>query len=121
MYMKSVVTFGALFLMFATPCFAALRVVGSGDSMRFDPAGFPPSMKAAYETMKVRCVKCHTLERTVVAVTTGVAPITGQPFDRRATKAYGIKMLRKPDSNMTKPEVKVVVELLNYLLDEAAR
>lgn len=119
--MKNVATFAVLFLMLASPCIAGLRVVGSGDSMRFDPAGFPPAMKSAYETMKVRCVKCHTLERTVVAVTTGIAPITGQPFDRRATKAYGIKMLRKPDSNMTKQEVKVVVELLNYLLDESAR
>ena len=119
--MKRVVTVGALFLMLATPCFAALRVVGSGDNMRFDPSGFPPNMKAAYEVMRVRCIKCHTLERTVVAINTGVAPITGQPFDRHATKAYGIKMLRKPDSNMTKQEVKVVVELMNYLLDEAAK
>jgi len=119
--MKSTVAFLAVLLMFATPSFAGLRVVGSGDSVRFDPSGFPPNMKAAYEIMKVRCVKCHTLERTVVAVMTGVAPITGQPFDRHATKAYGIKMLRKPDSNMTKQEVKTVVELLNYLLDEAAK
>lgn len=119
--MKRIMAFLAVLLVAATPCFAALRVVGRGDSMRFDPAGFPPKMKAAYEIMKVRCVKCHTLERTVVAVTTGIAPITGQPFDRHATKAYGIKMLRKPDSNMSKPEVKEVVELLNYLLDEAAR
>jgi hypothetical protein len=119
--MKSGVLLLVALFMFTTPCFAGLRVVGSGDSMRFDPSGFPPNMKAAYDIMKVRCVKCHTLERTVVAVTTGVAPITGQPFDRHATKAYGTKMLRKPDSNMTKPEVKVVVELLNYLLDEAAR
>jgi hypothetical protein len=119
--MKSTVTFLTVFLMLTATCFAGLRVVGSGDSMRFDPAGFPPNMKSAYEIMKVRCIKCHTLERTVVAVTTGIAPITGQPFDRHATKAYGIKMLRKPDSNMTKQEVKVVVELMNYLLDEAAK
>ena len=119
--MKSVVTFLSILLMCTTPCIAALRVVGSGDSMKFDPSAFPPNMKAAYEIMKVRCVKCHTLERTVVAITTGVAPITGQPFDRRATKAYGVKMLRKPDSNMTKQEVKVVVDLMNYLLDETAK
>ncbi|HEY6872519.1 MAG TPA: cytochrome C [Geobacteraceae bacterium] len=119
--MKRVVILFGILLMFTTPCIAGVRVIGSGDSMRFDPSGFPQNMKAAYEIMKVRCVKCHTLERTVIAVTTGVAPITGQPFDRHATKAYGIKMLRKPDSNMTKQEVKTVVELLNYLLDEAAK
>lgn len=111
-----------LFLcLFSTAAQAGLVVVGRGDNMRFDPSAYPPSMKAAYEIMKVRCIKCHTLERTVVAITTGIAPISGQPFDRKATRAYGIKMLRKPDSNMSKQEVKVVVELMNYLLDEAAR
>lgn len=119
--MKSFVTVLVVLLMFTTPCFAALRVVGKGDAMSLDPAGFPPNMRAAYEIMRVKCVKCHTLERTIVAITTGIAPITGQPFDRGATKAYGIKMLRKPDSNMNKQEVKSVVELMNYLIDEAAR
>jgi len=61
------------------------------------------------------------MERTVVAITSVVAPITGQPFDLNATREYGVKMLRKPDSNMNKQEVKVVVDLMNYLLDEAAR
>ena len=78
-------------------------------------------MKPKFEVMKAKCVKCHTMERTIVAIKTGVAPISGQPFDRGATKAYGIKMLRKPDSDMNKEQVKAVVELMNYLLDEAAR
>ena len=105
----------------ATAAHAGLKVIGKGDAMRLDPSGFPPEMKAAYEIMKVKCVKCHTLERTIVAIQTGIAPISGQPFDRGATKAYGIKMLRKPDSNMNKQEVKATVDLMNYLLDEAAR
>jgi L-fucose mutarotase/ribose pyranase (RbsD/FucU family) len=119
--MKCIVTVMALVLMFTTTCFAALRVVGKGDNMAFDPSNFPPNMKADYEIMKVKCIKCHTLERTVVAITTGVAPITGQPFDRNATKAYGVKMMRKPDSGMNKQQVKQVVELMNWLLDEAAK
>jgi hypothetical protein len=119
--MKNIVIVLAFVLMFTTTCFAGLRVVGKGDNMAFDPSGFPPIMKANYEIMKVKCIKCHTLERTVVAITTGVAPITGQPFDRHATKAYGVKMMRKPDSNMNKQEVKQTVELMNWLLDEAAK
>lgn len=111
-----------LFLcLISTAAHAGLTIVGKGDNMRFDPSAFPPAMKASYEIMKVRCIKCHTLERTVVAITTGIAPISGQPFDRKATRAYGIKMLRKPDSNMNKQEVKTVVELMNFLLDQAAR
>lgn len=98
---------------------AGLPVVGRGDAMRLDPSAFPPQMKANYDILRVKCVKCHTLERTIVAIKTGVAPISGQPFDRGATKAYGVKMLRKPDSNMSKTEVKAAVDLLNYLLTQA--
>ena len=105
----------------ATAAHAGLKVVGKGDAMHLDPSGFPPAMKANYEVVRVKCVKCHTLERTIVAIQTGVAPISGQPLDRNATKAYGVKMLRKPDSNMTKPEVKASVELLNFLLAETER
>ncbi|BCG46107.1 hypothetical protein GEOBRER4_n0890 [Citrifermentans bremense] len=105
----------------ATTAHAGLKVVGRGDAMRLDPSSYPPAMKANYDIMRVRCVKCHTLERTIVAIQTGVAPISGQPFDRSATKAYGIKMLRKPDSNMSKPEVKATVDLMNYLLSEAGQ
>ena len=119
--MKKVVLAVALICICSTVAHAALRVVGKGDAMRLDPSGFPPNMKASYEIMRVKCVKCHTLERTIVALQTGIAPISGQPFDRNATKAYGIKMLRKPDSNMNKQEVKAVVELMNYLLDLAER
>lgn len=106
----------------ASPLVAAdLRTVGSGDAMNFDPSGFRDEMKPKFEIMRVKCIKCHTMERTIVAIKTGVAPISGQPFDRGATKAYGIKMLRKPDSDMSKEQVKAVVELMNYLLDETAR
>lgn len=119
--MKSLAILAALVVLFATPCIAGLHIVGKKNTLAFDPSAFPPKMKQHYEIMKVRCIKCHTLERTVVAITTGVAPITGQVFDRGATRAYGIKMLRKPDSNMSRDEVKSVVELMNYLLEEAAK
>ena len=105
----------------ATCAHAGLKVIGKGAATRLDSASFPPAMKANYEIMRVKCVKCHTLERTIVAIQTGVAPISGQPFDRSATKAYGVKMLRKPDSNMNKAEVKASVELMNYLLSEAEK
>ena len=119
--MKTFASVMVAVVLFSAPCFAAIKVVGKGDTMNFDAASIPASMKASFDVMKVKCIKCHTMERTVVAITTGIAPITGQPFDRAATRAYGIKMLRKPDSNMNKQEVKVVVDLMNYLLDEAGK
>lgn len=117
--MKKLLATTLLIVTTATAAHAGLKVVGKGDSMRLDPSAFPPAMKANYDVMRVKCVKCHTLERAIVAIQTGVAPISGQPFDRSATKAYGVKMLRKPDSDMSKPQVKQVVDLMNYLLSEA--
>jgi len=119
--------FRAFFVAAALCCAASplaaidLKTVGSGEALTFDPSGFRDDMKPKFEIMKVKCIKCHTMERTVIAVKTGVAPVSSQPFDRGATKAYGIKMLRKPDSDMNKEQVKAVVELMNYLLDEVAR
>jgi L-fucose mutarotase/ribose pyranase (RbsD/FucU family) len=119
--MKNIFLIGVLSLMLSSPCYAALKTVGSGDAMRLDPTDFPADMKAKYEIMKVKCVKCHSMERAIIALKTGIAPISGQLFDQSATKAYGIKMMRKPDSNMSKEETQAVVQLLNFLLDEAAR
>jgi hypothetical protein len=119
--MKRLILAFALATFAAAPANAALKTIGKGDSLRFDPNSIPANMKPSFKIMEVKCVKCHTLERTVVAIQTGIAPISGQPFDRAATKAYGVKMLRKPDSNMNKQEVKAVVDLMNYLLDEAGK
>lgn len=119
--MKKTAAFIILCCLITTAAHAGLSVIGKGDSMRLDPSKFPAPMKANYDILRTKCVKCHTLERTIVAIQTGVAPISGQIFDRNATKAYGVKMLRKPDSNMSKAEVKATVDLMNYLLNEAER
>ena len=111
----------AILLLASPHANAGLKTTGKGDKMGLDPSAFPPNFKAAYELMKVKCTKCHSLERTVTALTTGIAPISGLVFDRSATKAYGIKMMRKPDSNMNIKEIKTVVELLNFLLDETQK
>jgi hypothetical protein len=119
--MKRILLLLAILLITTPNAHGALKVIGKGDAMRLDPSAFPPKYKAAYDVLKVKCIKCHTLERTIVAVNTGIAPVTNLLFDRSATKAYGMKMIRKPDSNMNLQEVKVCVELLNFLLDEAAK
>ena len=100
---------------------ARIKVKGRGAAMNFDPASIPAQFKASYETMSKKCVKCHTMERTVIAIQTGRAPITGQTFNKQSIMAYGIKMLRKPNSDMSKKEIKDIVLLLNYLLDENAK
>lgn len=124
--MKTVIKTGLLtavaLLSLSGMVWAGLKVVGAGDNMRYDPANFPPEMKDAYnKIMAVKCIKCHTLERLVESVRTGIAPISGLPFDKGATKAYGIKMMRKPDSDMSKADIKTVVPLMDYLIDEAKK
>ena len=112
----------ALFtLVIASVADARIRAKGRGAKMNFDPDSIPAQYRASFDLMTRKCVKCHTMERTVIAIQTGRAPITGQPFERQAVKAYGIKMLRKPDSNMNKQEIRDVVMLLNFLLGENAK
>lgn len=120
--MKRLLACTALFVLtFAVCSEARIKTKGRGDTMNFDASAIPANLLPTYELMSRKCIKCHTMERTVVAVLTGKAPITGQPFDKQAVKAYGIKMLRKPDSNMNKQEIREIVVLLNYLLDENAK
>jgi hypothetical protein len=100
---------------------ARVKVTGRGAKMNFSADSIPEMYKPSFDLMQVKCIKCHTMERTVIAIQTGRAPITGQPFNRQAVKAYGIKMLRKPNSDMNKKEIRDIVVLLNYLLDENAK
>ena len=117
--MRKILLFAALVTLFVSGAAdARVKVKGRGANMNFDQAGIPPQFQATFEMMTKKCSKCHTMERTVVAIQTGRAPITGQIFDRQAIKAYGIKMLRKPNSDMNKQDIRDVVILLNYILDE---
>jgi uncharacterized membrane protein len=100
---------------------ARLRTTGQGASVTFDPRDIPAAYRPAFGVMQKKCTSCHTMERTVIAIRTGTAPVTGQPFDKQAIKAYAIKMLRKPDSGMSTQEIRDVVMLLNFLLDENRR
>lgn len=100
---------------------ARVKVTGRGAKMNFSPDGIPDMYKPSFDLMQAKCIKCHTMERTVIAIQTGRAPITGQPFNKQAVKAYGIKMLRKPNSDMDKKQIRDIVLFMNYLLDENAK
>jgi hypothetical protein len=119
--MKIYLTLAVLLLSLCSVAEAQVKVMGRGAKMNFSAEGIPEALKPSFDLMQVKCIKCHTMERTVIAIQTGKAPITGQPFNKQAVKAYGIKMLRKPNSEMNKKEIRDVVVLLNYLLDENAK
>ncbi len=118
---KIALLIGIMTLALSATADARIKVKGRGPAMNFDAASIPPQFQATFANMSKKCTKCHTMERTVIAVQTGRAPITGQPFNKQAVKAYGIKMLRKPNSDMDKQEIREFVIFLNYLLDENAK
>lgn len=99
---------------------AELKTIGTGADMGVDVSGFPPAMKELYPLFVKKCIKCHGMDRTFVTIQTGMTP-SGSVFDNSAVDAYGAKMLRKPDADMTKAEVKKFIELMKYMLDEAAK
>ena len=110
----------------ATPATAALKVIGRGDSLRFDPSDFTPQMKSNFELFKVKCTQCHTQERIVISYLSGRMPITGQPFDMDNLKTISFRMYRKAMNNkkgkvITKEEIKPIHILLKYMMIESSR
>jgi hypothetical protein len=117
--MKKYLLFAILISLVTVPLAEArIKVIGQGTKMSFDSDSIKAGFKPSLELMNAKCVKCHSMERTVIAIQTGRAPVTGQPFNKQAIKAYGIKMLRKHNSGMNKQEIRDIVVFMNYLLDE---
>lgn len=119
--MKHIVLTLSLCLLFAASAQAALKVIGSNDSKQLDSSGFPPAMKSAYQLMQKKCTSCHTLERVVIALQTGVAPTTLLEFNKQTAKAHCDKMMRKSGANITAQDARSITALLYYLIDEAAK
>lgn len=110
----------ALSSIMAATSHAALQVVGKG----FDISGFSPQMKANFEIMRGKCTRCHTLERLAAAFSSGIAPISGRPFDVDMMKATTFTMVRKANAGGTtvnKDEAKSISSLLKYMIDESVR
>lgn len=104
----------------ATLSHAELKTIGAGATMEVDITTFPPAMKAIYPSFVKKCAKCHGMDRTFVTLQTGMTP-SGSVFDNAAIEAYGAKMLRKPDADMNRQEVKTFIDLMKYMSEEAAK
>ena len=105
-------------LLVSSFAYAEVRVIVQGDTVSIDPSGFPPQMRAGYDLMMEKCNKCHTIERIVAAVQTGICPITKSSFTKATTRSVVTRMYLKPEANMTKSEARTIVLFLNYLLDQ---
>jgi len=97
---------------------AQIKVIGRGNALNIDTSGFPPKMRAAYALMAQKCTRCHTIERVIVAVQSGVCPLSKTRFTKKTSESIVARMYLKPESNMTKKEARTILEFINYLLDE---
>ncbi|HEY6872710.1 MAG TPA: cytochrome C [Geobacteraceae bacterium] len=106
-----------LTLLLSAAAHADLKVMGSGDTLAIDTTDFPPQMQKAYTVMTRRCSQCHTIERVIVAVQSGITPVSKSSFTKDGTKVLVTRMLLKAGPNYDRRERRVIVLLLNYLLD----
>lgn len=119
--MKTVFTILAIGILYSATALAQLKVVGNGEAMSIDPSGFPPKMQAAYSLMQQKCGTCHTVERVIVSLQTGLCPLSKTSFNKDTAKSIVVRMFLKPESGMTRDDMRTIVGLLNFMIDEKAK
>jgi len=111
-------------LLMSSSASATLKFFGRGNSLQFDTTEFPPQMKANYEVFRVKCTKCHPQQRIVIAYVSGRLPITGQVFDMDSMKTLSFRMYRKamhkPETLITKDEIRPIYNLLKFMMQESS-
>ncbi|MBC7793563.1 MAG: cytochrome C [Clostridia bacterium] len=111
----------AMVMLYAGRARAELRVVGEGKARVIDARQFAEDERAGYETFKVRCTKCHEMNRPITAILTGVTPVSGSKFDANEVKRYVVKMMRKPNSGISREDAKEVLGFLRRALELAGQ
>lgn len=116
--MKKICIVLILTLLASTVAHAELKVIGNGDNLAVDTTEFPSQMQKAYTVMVRRCSQCHTIERVISAVQSGVTPLSKSSFTKENIKPLVTRMLLKAGPTYDKSERRAIVLLLNYLLDK---
>ena len=104
--------------------FCAMRVsMGAGSRLQTEGTGkhkvlveaqFPADRKAQYGLFKEKCTQCHEMARPIAALETGITPVSHDSFDDAGIKKYVVKMMRKPNSGITKEDAKTLIDFLQY-------
>ena len=122
--MRKIVLACLLCFVLVTSASATLEFTGRGNSLQFDTTEFPPQMKKNFEIFKVKCTKCHPQQRIVIAYVSGRMPITGQTFDMDSLKTLSFRMYRKamtkPETFISKEEIKPIHILLKYMMEASS-
>ena len=114
-------TICCIFLVALVACavaYADIRVIGAGNATTIDTSGYPPEMLKAHALMMQKCTQCHSIERIIVGIQTGVAPITKMSFSKETTRSIVSRMFLKDNSNMTRDEAGLILHYLDFLLDQ---
>jgi hypothetical protein len=52
------------------------------------------------------------MARPIAALTTGITPVSGGTFEKKGIKKYVVKMMRKPNSGITKADARQILKFL---------
>ena len=113
---KVIDAMASLLLLIIVAC-VTISAAQSQEQHAIDPAALPIVMKEPYDTLTMKCVKCHGMDRILKAIDTGVSPISGAPFDKERITEHLISLVRKNDANITKDDAKEVLKIVGYLID----
>ena len=89
-----------------------LKVQGAGKKQLLIRDQFAPAIRTEYDLFATRCTKCHEMARPIAALKTGITPISGGTFEEKGIKEYVVKMMRKPNSGITKDDAKQIIDFL---------
>ena len=73
---------------------------------------FSEKVRKQYDIFAKKCTQCHSMSRPTSALINGKTPVTGSRFEKRDIKKYVIKMMRKPNSGISKSEAKSILRFL---------
>lgn len=80
---------------------------------------FPPKQRQRFALFAKKCTQCHEMARPIAALNTGITPVTGGVFNRDEVKKYVVKMMRKPNSGITRDDAREILLFLLYALEQA--
>jgi hypothetical protein len=96
------------------PAQAKLLTKGKGKHRVLVREQFSPVQQRRFDLFASRCTRCHNMARSIEALETGMAPITGSKFEEVEIGRYVIKMMRKSKSGISKGDAEELIQFLRY-------
>jgi hypothetical protein len=93
---------------------ARLLVKGKGKERVLVREQFSGAQLQRFDLFVAKCTRCHAMARPIDALQSGIAPVTGAPFDDKSIRTYVIKMMRKTKSGITKRQADELIQFLRY-------